>query len=293
MNLLMTRWSSLFALSSLLIACSDPASPPTDSGTVDSGTVDSGIVDSGTVDGDTVDSGTTDTGPTMDRTGVDVSASDVGMEVQGDIANDRGGDAGESCSSVVEGAACSMEGQRCGGPCTDPCRFCNIFHCASGRWNRMEIFPRPCDDGGIADASVKTSGARMLWQAPGGFTGMGPAVMVDADGTVRVWDTTRGVDLASPAAPTRTLNVTEAAARDLFSRWTMADRSSLPHSGSSGECSGRVSFRSCEDASCRVESFNFSNAAQLAPELDPVRMWFEDNLASETRSAHPATYCQF
>lgn len=288
MNLLMTRWSSLFALSSLLIACSDPASPPADSGTVDSGAVDSGTVDSGTVDG-----GMTDTGPAIDRTGVDVPAIDVAMDVPGDIANDRGGDAGESCASAVEGAACSMEGQRCGGPCTDPCRFCNIFHCTSGRWTRMEIFPRPCEDGGTADGSVETADARMLWQAPGGFTAMGPAVMVDADGTVRVWDTTRGVELASPSAPTRTLHVTETAARDLFSRWTMADRSSLPHSGSGGECTGRVSFRSCADVSCRVESFNFNNAAQLAPELDPVRMWFEDNLASETRSAHPATYCRF
>ena len=101
MSLLMTRWTSLFALSSLLIACSDPVSPPADSGTVDGGT--------------------TDTGPTMDRTGVDVSASDVATDGPGDIGNDGGsGDAGESCSSVVEGAACSMEGQRCGGPCTDP-----------------------------------------------------------------------------------------------------------------------------------------------------------------------------
>jgi len=289
MNLLMTRWTSLFALTSLLIACSDPASPPADSGTVDSGTVDSGTVDSGTVD-----SGVTDTGPAIDRTGVDVPAIDVATDAQGDIGNDRGGgDAGESCASAVEGAACSMEGQRCGGPCTDPCRFCNIFHCASGRWTRMEIFPMPCEDGGTADGSVETAGARMLWQAPGGFTGMGPAVMVDADGTVRVWDTTRGVELASPSAPTRTLHVTEAAARELFSRWTMADRSSLPHSGSGGECSGRVAFRSCADVSCRVESFNFNSAAQLAPELDPVRMWFEDNLAGETGSAHPATYCRF
>lgn len=277
MNLLMTRWTALFALSSLMIACSDSMQPAVDAST-----------------GDTVatDIGTTDTGTPIDRPPADVPMSDVVPDVLGDVASDRGGDAGDSCAGAVEGAPCSMEGQSCGGPCTDPCRFCNIFRCASGHWTRLEIFPMPCTDGGGADAT-SSSGARMLWEAPGGFAGTGPAVVVDADGTVRVWENTRGVDLESPSAPTRTLRVTEAAARDLFARWSMVDRSMLPHGGSSGECSGRASYRACGDASCRVESVMFTNAAQLAPEMNPVRMWFEEFLPGEAGSAHPATYCQF
>ncbi len=282
MNLLMTRWTSLFALSSLVIACSDAVQPSVDASTGDTVTTDLG----------TTDTGTTDTGTALDRPTVDVPSTDVGTDVPGDIANDRGGDAGSSCATAVEGAACSMEGQSCGGPCSDPCQFCNIFRCSSGRWTRLEIFPMPCNDGGSADVT-SASGARMLWQAPGGFAGTGPAVMVDADGTVRVWENSHGVDLASPSTPTRTLHVTEAAARDLFARWSMVDRSGLPHSGSAGECSGMASYRACGDASCRVEQVLFTNAAQLAPEMDRVRMWFDDALAGETSSAHPASYCRF
>jgi hypothetical protein len=282
MNLLMTRWTSLLALSSMVIACSDAVQPPVDASTSDTVTADIGRTDTGTPDA----------GTPIDRPTVDVPSTDVGTDVPGDIANDRGADGGSSCATAVEGAACSMEGQSCGGPCSDPCQFCNIFRCSSGRWTRLEIFPMPCNDGGSADVA-SASGARMLWQAPGGFAGTGPAVMVDADGTVRVWDNTHGVDLASPSTPTRTLHVTEAAVRDLFARWSMVDRSGLPHSGSAGECSGSAEYRACGDASCRVERVMFTNAAQLAPEMDPVRMWFDVALAGETSSAHPASYCRF
>jgi len=278
----MTRWTSLFALSSLLIACSDSVQPAVDASTADAVTTDLGAADTGTPDA----------GTPLDRPSVDVPSTDVGTDAPGDIANDRGGDGGSSCASAVEGASCSMEGQSCGGPCSDPCQFCNILRCSGGRWTRLEIFPRPCDDGGAADVS-SASGARMLWQAPGGFAGTGPAVMVDADGTVRVWENSRGVDLASPSTPTRTLHVTEAAASDLFARWSMVDRSVLPHRSSAGECSGMAVYRACGDASCRVEQVLFTNAAQLAPEMDPVRMWFDDNLAGEASSAHPASYCRF
>lgn len=288
MELPMTRWTSLFALSSLLIACSDSVQSPVDASTADTATTDTGATDTGAMD-----TGTPDAGTPIDRPAVDVPSIDVGNDVPGDIANDRGGDGGSSCATAAEGAACSMEGQSCGGPCSDPCQFCNILRCSTGRWTRLEIFPMPCNDGGSSADVSGASGARMLWQAPGGFAGTGPAVMVDADGTVRVWENSHGVDLASPSTPTRTLHVSEAAARTLFARWSMVDRSALPHSGVGGECSGRASYRACGDASCRVEQVMFTNAAQLAPEMDGVRMWFDDNLAGETSSAHPASYCRF
>lgn len=54
-------------------------------------------------------------------------------------------DSGLVCpSSITEGAACSTEGQSCGGPCTDECSFCNIFRCEGGEWTRLEVFPAPC-----------------------------------------------------------------------------------------------------------------------------------------------------
>ena len=241
-------------------------------------------MDAATADGSVAEVGV-DTGTPVDGPRVDVPGMDVG--------NDAGRDAGDVCATVTEGATCSLEGQSCGGPCTDPCQFCNIFRCSSGHWTHLEIFPRPCTDAGAADAAAPRPEARMLWQGPGGFAGTGPAVMVDGDGTVRVWDTTTGVDLASPSAPTRTLHVTAAAAGELFARWDRADRATLPHPGTGADCYGRVSYLACMAPGCRVETVMFNTAAQLSPEMNPVRQWFDETLTGEMSAAYPRTYCSF
>ena len=44
----------------------------------------------------------------------------------------------------LEDAPCSPEGTVCGGPCTDPCSFCNLMGCFDGRWQRLEAHPMPC-----------------------------------------------------------------------------------------------------------------------------------------------------
>jgi hypothetical protein len=296
MTLLDLRWTALAALSSLAVACSDPAPSTTDAGTTDNGVVDAGTPDTGTaVDRPSTDVPSTDV-PSTDVPATDVPSTDVGMDVP---STDVGGDAGSVCASAVAGAACSVAGQACGGPCSDPCQFCNILRCEGGRWTRLEVFPMPCTDSGAGDAArvdvpAAMPGARMLWEGPGGFTGLGPAVMVDADGTVRIWENSRGVNLETPSSPTRTLMVTPTAAADLFARWASVDRSGLPHAGGGAECSGRAAFRACAGSDCRVESLSFQRASQLSPEMDSVRMWFEDNLTGEgTAMARPANYCRF
>ncbi len=256
MNSRTLQWATLFAVSSLLVACSSSVTPAIDAATVDGSVADVGV----------------DIGMPSDRSAVDV---------------------GSACGTVSEGATCSEEGRTCGGPCLDPCQFCNIFQCTSGRWGQLMVFPRPCTDAGAADAAASMAGARMLWQGPGGFAGTGPAVMVDGDGTVRVWETTTGVELASPSAPTRTLRVTVAAAADLFARWDRADRSALPHPGPVTDCYGRVSYLPCMAPGCRVETVTFGVAAQLSPEMNPVRQWFEETLIGEMSAAYPRTYCDF
>jgi hypothetical protein len=274
------RWTSLLLLAALAPACSDAVTPVADASTNDAAPVDAIALDVGTADAGTADAGTADAGT------ADAGTADAGTAV--DVAID----APVTCAGATNGAACSVEGQTCGGPCSDPCRFCNLLQCSGGRWMGVEVSPKPCDDAGAADAATPAPGARMLWQAPGGFAGTGPAVMVDADGTVRVWDSTRGVELASPSAPSRTEHVTPAAAADLFARWARVDRAGLPHAGGAGECSGLASYRACADASCRVDSVMFTAAAQITPEMNEVRSWFDDNLAGDTM-AHPADYCRF
>jgi hypothetical protein len=65
--------------------------------------------------------------------------------VGGASAADAGSDgASDPCASAMVGSACESEGAACGGPCIDPCSFCNITTCQLGTWQRMEAFPAPC-----------------------------------------------------------------------------------------------------------------------------------------------------
>lgn len=46
--------------------------------------------------------------------------------------------------SIHENRPCTQEGLSCGGPCDDPCSFCNIYSCSNGIWTRIEVFPENC-----------------------------------------------------------------------------------------------------------------------------------------------------
>jgi hypothetical protein len=62
---------------------------------------------------------------------------------------DAGADSSaDECASAAEGEPCANEGTFCGGPCPDPCSFCNVLRCQLGTWERMEAFPAPCFDCG-------------------------------------------------------------------------------------------------------------------------------------------------
>src|SRR5262245_35113679 len=72
-----------------------------------------------------------------------------GVLASGGTSVDAGVDAAtDGCTNAVDGAPCDDEGASCGGPCTDPCSFCNIVTCQLGTWQHMEVFPAPCFDCG-------------------------------------------------------------------------------------------------------------------------------------------------
>lgn len=65
-------------------------------------------------------------------------------------------DGGDGCPADIfaaEGMTCTTEGQFCG-ECTDPCMFCNLIRCQGGVWTRMEVFPKPCEDGGMSEVDA-------------------------------------------------------------------------------------------------------------------------------------------
>ncbi|MBX3276095.1 MAG: hypothetical protein KF729_37935 [Sandaracinaceae bacterium] len=95
--------------------------------------------------------------------GIDAAASDAGGDDAGGAdaggldaaASDAAaGDAGDVCAGATLDEPCTAEGAYCGGPCTDPCSFCNIITCSGGTWTRLEVFPAPCFDCGDARRCV-------------------------------------------------------------------------------------------------------------------------------------------
>ena len=106
----------------------------------------------------------TDLGVVRDDIGLpDIGVrDDSGLRPDGAIGDDASiadastGDAGGECATAVEAGTCATAGAFCGGPCTDPCSFCNVLRCESGRWMRLEAFPDPtcamtfpCDTAGL------------------------------------------------------------------------------------------------------------------------------------------------
>jgi len=124
-----------------LVGCSDPpAAPPREDAATEAG-VDASL------------DATPDVAPD--------AALDARIDVVPDAAREAGIDAAldaaASCAGAVEGGSCAAEGTFCGGPCTDPCMFCNVLRCVGGRWGRLEVPPLPpdmCRDAGpdAADA---------------------------------------------------------------------------------------------------------------------------------------------
>jgi len=219
--------------------------------------------------------------------GVDASAGDASVEAAPDAS--AGEDAPAGCPAdpnAAIGTPCAPEGQSCGGPCSDPCSFCNLVSCQGGVWTAVEVTPLPCVDAGAVQPLL-------TWQAPGGFAGTGPALAVEADGTVLVWSTLPGFDpqTVPSSPPTSTFQVSSAQAADLYTRWTSTSLAGLPHGTPGAECYATVWVRAC--SACTPGTLSYQQAAQVTPEMNDVWSWFDANLPANVAAAHPSSYCHF
>jgi hypothetical protein len=131
----------------------------------------------------------------------------------------------------------------------------------------------------------------LAWQAPGGAAGTGPAVVVSAEGWADVWENTKGFTPETPpSSATHTYTLTSAQTDDLFARLAMVNMSSLPHSSSLWyECYPKLYFRSCD--SCAPITLSYGGPEELAPEMDPVWLWF-DQIMGASSPTNPRGYCQ-
>lgn len=129
----------------------------------------------------------------------------------------------------------------------------------------------------------------MLWQAPGGFAGTGPAVRVQGDGTVWIWRSTAELSLTGTTPmPDMSLRLSPALVADLFTRYDRVNVLGLPHGPSaSSDCYPVVTVQRC--ATCMPVRRRYASPAQLAPEMTEVWAWFDAN----TPSSRPRTFYAF
>ena len=214
------------------------------------------------------------------------------------------------CANIQEGQPCAMEGEQCGGPCSDPCQFCNVWRCSQRRWSRLEVFPLPCRDGGptmdgyerdaptgLTDVVVVDSSFRpdptaiVLIQEQGGVAGTGPAVAVRGDGSVYVWVTQSGLRAdALDLMRARTLpRVSLDRVAELFALWQGTSRRGLPHGPGQLECGVSITVKAC--AGCMSDEFSYVQASQVTPELNAFWGWYARNVILDRGDTPPNNYC--
>jgi len=145
-------------------------------------------------------------------------------------------------------------------------------------------------DGAPADARDLT-GATLVWEGPGGFTGVGPALAIGSDGVLHLWDS---IGPFEPALPPnnfdRTLDVSDPQLQDLFARWATTNHSGLPHPGGGSECGPLLYVRTC--GTCTPTQINYTTADQLEPEMESMWQWFDAVLANEPSANNPRNFCR-
>jgi hypothetical protein len=146
----------------------------------------------------------------------------------------------------------------------------------------------PSVDAGTGD-STRFHGALMMWSAPGGFAGTGPAIVVTSRGAVLEWDNVGAFMPDGPyPPPSRTLHFSIAETDDLFNRWFNTPSPGLPHMVPGGnECYPSVYTRLCD--TCTSRQINYNVPSAMLPEMDSVWAWFD----AHTPGASPRGYCAF
>jgi hypothetical protein len=174
----------------------------------------------------------------------------------------------------------------CPGPCPGLCPQPSVeaSRCGSAKGDGAPAGVRSCQ---------QKLQSYILWQAPGGYAGQGPAVEILADGTVRLWDQISEQQAGKTAGWKKELKLSDQVQQLFFLLDSIKTRD-LPHKGSSGgECYPMLVYRPC--ANCAKQTIRYNVPADLLPEMQPVYNWFKDVLAKEVGSSTelPPSYCPF
>ncbi len=162
--------------------------------------------------------------------------------------------------------------------------------CERGRARVQKYSDGECAPGRDAAADTDPR-AGVAWQAAAVGATTGPGIVVMGRGwyaasTSASWN--RPSSIMFDGTPSYGLS--NAQLDDLFARLAAVDFSALPHaSPGTTDCNAKLIVDTC--LGCERIELDYSSAAQLAPELEPVWAWFDDVLGSPTVPTHPRTYC--
>jgi hypothetical protein len=141
----------------------------------------------------------------------------------------------------------------------------------------------------VTDAATPATGEYLLWQAPGGFAGTGPAVEVHGSGIVNLWTSTDGLTLHQATGWDVQIQLSGQEIDELFLLLANVDFASLPHPINIGvECYQRLELEPCSD--CEPIVLEYELPDQLRPEMNEVYAWFDEKLANQPITP-PSEFC--
>jgi hypothetical protein len=146
---------------------------------------------------------------------------------------------------------------------------------------------------------VEYPDARLIWMAPGGVAGWGPALALDGYGNLRTWTAAAGSPDWDRQDPDYTEDMGIEAANELFGLLDSIDFTGLPHDPQvAGECYP-IFWLLWEDClGCVPIRLDYWSGLDLRPEFDTVYAWLNQRLCrpggiADYPDVLPPNYCLF
>jgi len=133
----------------------------------------------------------------------------------------------------------------------------------------------------------------VLWKAPGGAAGTGPALELLEDGTLRLWEQTSGLTPHGTADWDYEFTLSHNEQLELVNLLSDIDYGSLPHPEAGGECYPTYYFESTVQSTVTL---GYGSASALSPEFDTVYGWIDAYItanAPDYQAWPPSSYCLF
>jgi len=119
--------------------------------------------------------------------------------------------------------------------------------------------------------------ARLIWTAPGGFAGLGPALVIEGNGLAQHWSSSPGDPDPASTSPDYEKNLGTEETDELFRMLEAINYSALPHETMPGwDCYPSLQLSLCEG--CETIRLDYNGVEELRPEMNLVYSWLNERL---------------